>query len=354
MTKSRILLDDTVFTLGRVPVTRSMAWMVLVGQAWGIRLLRARVLIHLAWMIALRFGRSRGTILSWTSLLLMRRSISGHFPSSPDSDRNLRMFGYSWGQQCRDSIRRMRNVVRSPLNASLTSLHRQGSTSLTRKTGHGARHPQQAKLSRKTDATAETTRDRQQHSAKVSTSFNQSRTGQVKMSAPDSITEAAMSCRNTKLSEAKWRPRAPVPENKARYRFSSSDSSDSSSQDRRSSRSRHRSRSRRRLSTSPNRTHLISQLIVNGNAAHQCQSWNPLMVSRMNGTRSSSIFVRSLITISGPKVRSEIVCWPAFGEKPWPLSGVSPRRHTLPTAVCGTLWMQGLDTWSYHQQHAGT
>ena len=30
----------------RVPVTRSMAWMVLVGQARGIRLLRARVLIY--------------------------------------------------------------------------------------------------------------------------------------------------------------------------------------------------------------------------------------------------------------------------------------------------------------------
>ena len=252
----------------RVPVTRSMAWRILVGQARGIRLLRARVLIYLVWMTALHFGCSRGTILSWTSLLLMRRSISGHFPSSPDSDRNLRMFDYSW-----DSIRRMLNVVRSPPNARLTSLHRQDSTSLTRKTGHGARHPQQARLSRKTDVTAKRTRERHQHSARVSSSFNKSRTGQVEMSAPDSITEDEMSRRNTEAlggsvkteGTDSWRPRratdlARLTRPTAPVKISGHPEVDIAVG--------------RVGDWEPhlNRTHLISRMIVDGNAAHQCRA----------------------------------------------------------------------------------
>ena len=97
----------------------------------------------------------------------------------------------------------------------------------------------------------------------------------------------------------------------------------------------------------PNQIHLISWLILDGNTAQRCWSWSPLMVSQMNGTRSSSIFVRSLI--SGLTVRSEIVCLLAFREKPWRSSGVSQRKHTQPTVICMTLWKQGLVTWSYCQ-----
>ena len=84
-----------------------------------------------------------------------------HFQTFSDTSlpqRNLRMFGYSLDSQWCDSIHLVQNIDRNQLNARLRSLRRQGSTNPTQRTGHGERHPHQAKLSHKTSATAEKTR----------------------------------------------------------------------------------------------------------------------------------------------------------------------------------------------------